>query len=70
VSDRRLRKIVDVFVRDRLVASYPVVAESLAGPTPDDEHFVELVKAQMQGASLYSNEDLAAARFVVRGLLD
>ena len=66
-----MKKIVDVFVRDRLVATYPVVAEQLAGddPTPNDEHFVELVKARMQGAS-YSKEDLAAAKFVVRGLLD
>ena len=55
---------------DRLVASYPVVAEWLAGPTPNDEHFVELVKAQMQGAGSYSKEELAAAKFVVRGLLD
>jgi hypothetical protein len=65
-----VRKIVDVFVRDRLVASYPVVSDPLAGPTPNDEHFVELVKSQMQGAGSYSNEDLAAAKFVVRGLLD
>jgi hypothetical protein len=67
-----MKKIVDVFVRDRLVASYPVVAEQLAGddPTPNDEHFVELVKAQMQGAGSYSKEELAAAKFVVRGLLD
>jgi hypothetical protein len=67
-----MKKIVDVFVMDRLVASYPVVAEWLAGegPTPNDEHFVELVKAQMQGAGSYSKEELAAAKFVVRGLLD
>jgi hypothetical protein len=66
-----MKKIVDVFVRDRLVASYPIAAEPLAGgPTPNDEHFVELMKAQMQGAGSYSKEELAAARFVVRGLLD
>jgi len=65
-----MKKIVDVFVMDRLVASYPIVAEELAGPTPNDEHFVELVKAQMQGASSYSKEELAAAKCVVRGLLD
>jgi hypothetical protein len=51
-------------------ASYPVVAEELAGgPTSNDERFVELVKAQMQGAGSYSKEELAAAKFVVRGLL-
>jgi hypothetical protein len=67
-----MKKIVDVFVMDRLVASYPIVAEELAGegPTPNDEHFVELVQAQMQGAGSYSKEELAAAKFVVRGLLD
>jgi hypothetical protein len=66
-----MKKIVDVFVRDRLVASYPVMAERLArgDPSPNDEHFVELVKSRMQGA-FYSKEDLAAAKFVVRGLLD
>jgi hypothetical protein len=70
VTDRRVRRIVDVFVRDQLVASYPVVAEQPAGPTPNDEYFVELVKAQMQGAGSYSKEDFAAAKFVIRGLLD
>jgi hypothetical protein len=66
-----MKKIVDVFVMDRLVASYPIVAEELAGgPTSNDERFVELVKAQMQGAGSYSKEELAAAKFVVRGLLD
>jgi len=66
-----MKKIVDVFVRDRLVASYPVVvAERVAGHTPNDEHFVELLKAQMQGAGSYSKDDLAAGKFVVRGLLD
>jgi hypothetical protein len=63
---------MDVFVRDRIVASYPVVAEWLAGegPTPNDEHFVALVKAQMQGTGSYSKEELAAAKFVVLGLQD
>jgi hypothetical protein len=66
-----MKKIVDVFVMDRLVASYPIVAEQLAGgPTSNDERFVELVKAKMQGAGSYSKEELAAAKFVVRGLLD
>jgi hypothetical protein len=66
-----MKKIVDVFVMDRLVASYPIVAEELAGgPTPNDERFVELAKAQMQGAGSYSKEELAAAKCVVRGLLD
>ena len=66
-----MKKIVDVFVMDRFVASYLIVAEELAGdPTSNDERFVELVKAQMQGAGSCSKEELAVAKFVVRGLLD
>ena len=65
-----MRKIVDVFVTDRIVASYPVVAELLAGSTLNDEHFVELVKAQMQNSGCYSRDERAAAKFMVRGLQD
>jgi hypothetical protein len=65
-----MKRTVDVFIRDRLVASYPVVTEELAGPTPNDEHFVQLVKLQMRGGGSYSKEDFAAAKFVFRGLLD
>jgi len=61
----------DVFVRDRLVASYPVVVQPLAGaPAPTDGDFVELLRVQMQGTSSCSLEDIAAAKFEVRGLLD
>jgi hypothetical protein len=63
-----MRKIVDVFVRDLLVASYPIVA--VEGPTPNDAHFAELARGQMRAANSYSKEDLAAAKFVVRGMLD
>ena len=62
-----MRKFVDVFVTDRIVASYPVVAERLAGPTLNDEDFVELVKAQMQNSGCYSSDERAAAKFMVRG---
>ncbi|WP_395711062.1 hypothetical protein [Reyranella sp.] len=61
------RKIVDVFLRDRLVASYPVVL------TFDrrviDEDFVDRVKEQMRVGS-FSPDDVAGARFVVRSLHD
>ena len=60
-----MRKIVDVFVTDRIVASYPVTAERLAGPTLNDEHFVELVKAQMQNSDCYSRDERAAPKFMV-----
>jgi len=65
-----MMKIVDVFVTDRIVASYPVVAERLAGPALNDGHFVELVKAQMQNSGCYSRDERAAAKFMVRGLHD
>jgi hypothetical protein len=66
-----MKKIVDVFVMDRLVASYPIVAEEPAGgPTPNDERFVQLVKLQMQGGGSYSKEELAGAKFLVPRLLD
>jgi len=61
------RKIVDVFVRDKLVASYPVVL------TLDrrvmDEDFVERVKDHMLGGSQRA-DDVACARYVVRSALD
>ena len=65
-----MRKIVDVFVTDRIVASYPVVAGRLAGPTLNDQHFVELVKTHMQNSGCYSSEERAVAKFMVRGLQD
>ena len=65
-----MRKIVDVFVTDRIVASYPVVADRLAGPTLNDEYFVDLVKAHMQNSGSYSSDERAAAKFMVRGLQD
>ena len=45
-------------------------AQPLAGPTMSDEHFVELVKAQMQDSGCYSRDERAAAKFMVRGLKD
>jgi hypothetical protein len=61
------RKIVDVFVRDRLVASYPVVLTLERRVM--DEDFVERVKEQMRAGSQRA-DDVACARFVVRSLLD
>ena len=61
------QKIVDVFLRDRLVASYPVVV------TLDrrimDEEFVDQVKERMRGGS-FSPDEVESARFMVRSLLD
>lgn len=61
------QKIVDVFLRDRLVASYPVVL-TLDRPVMDED-FVDRVKEQMRVGS-FSPDDVDCARFVVRSLLD
>ena len=62
-----MRKFVDVFVRDRLVASYPVLLEEV--DRPDDEAFITKVRQQMKMGS-YSSEDLELARFLVRSMPD
>jgi hypothetical protein len=57
-----VRKTVDVFLGDRLVASYRVVLEA---NNPTDQDFIEHIRRYMRRH--YSKEDLAAARFAVRG---
>jgi hypothetical protein len=59
-----VRKIVDVFVRDKLVASYPVIVASLEEPI-SDQHLIEHVKEQMRAGN-YASEDITVARFTVR----
>jgi len=61
----RLRKTVDVFLGDRLVASYPVVLEA---NNPRDQDFIEHIRRYMRRR--YSKDEIAVARFVVRGVLD
>jgi hypothetical protein len=58
-----MRKTVDVYVKDRLVASYPIVVRVVDRPT--DDNFIEGIKQQMR--RYYRSEDIQAARFVVRG---
>jgi hypothetical protein len=58
-----MRKTVDVYLKDRLIASYPVVAKAVDRPT--DDEFVERIKQQMR--SYHRSEDIQVARFVVRG---
>ena len=41
-----MRKTVDVFLKDKLVASYPVVVEAIDRPADDD--FIARVKKQMR----------------------
>ena len=49
-----VRKTVDVFLKDKLVASYPVVVDAIDRPTDDD--FIARVKEQMQ--SYYRSADI------------
>ena len=59
-----MKKIVDVFIKDKLVASYPVVIASPQEPL-SDQHFIERIREQMRAGS-YAPEDIAVARFTVR----
>jgi hypothetical protein len=61
-----VRKTVDVFIRDHLIASYPVVVSE--GDRPEDADYIEQVKSHMRRH--YSREDIAAAKFVVRSMGD
>jgi len=56
-------KIVDVFVRDTLKGSYPVVIEGQGRPAEDE--FVDQVRNGMD-RGFYSADDIKVARFVVR----
>ena len=58
-----MRKTVDVYLKDRLIASFPVATKAIDRLTDDD--FVERTKQQMR--AYYGSEDIQAARFVVRG---
>lgn len=58
-----VRKTVDVFLKDKLVASYLVVVEVIDRPTDDD-----FIAEQMQGH--YSSDDIQSARFLVRSVLE
>ena len=56
-------KIVDVFVRDHLKGSYPVVIECQGIPAEDA--FVDQVRNGMD-RGFYSADDIKVAKFVVR----
>ena len=57
-----MRKLVDVFVLDRLRATYPVTLEEPA--TPEDHDFIDYIRMRMPRT--YTEDEIAAARFVVR----
>jgi hypothetical protein len=58
-----VRKIVDVFVRDTLKGSYPVIVECQGRPAEDE--FIDQVRNGMD-RGFYSADDIKVARFVVR----
>jgi hypothetical protein len=58
-----MRRTVDVFVKDRLRGSYPVVIEGAVDPSDDD--FIDCVRTRLDRGA-YSADDVKAARFVVR----
>lgn len=58
-----MRKIVDVFIRDALKGSYPVVIDRRDRPGEDE--FVDQVRNGLD-RGFYSADDIRVARFVVR----
>ena len=59
-------KVVDVFLRDRLVASYPVILDGL-DVAISEQDFIELARDCM-GENGYPAEDISDAKFSVRGV--
>jgi hypothetical protein len=59
-------KVVDVFLRDRLVVSYPVVLNMLNAAISDQD-FIGLAKESMREDG-YTAEDIAEAKFSVRSV--
>jgi hypothetical protein len=60
-----MRKTVDVFLRDRCIASYPVVVDV---DRPDDDDYTTEIKRYMNRH--YSKREIVAAKFIVRDLLE
>lgn len=58
-----VRKIVDVFIRDTLKGSYPVVIE--CQDRPGEDELVDQVRIGLD-RGFYSADDIEVARFVVR----
>jgi hypothetical protein len=59
-------KVVDVVLRDRLVASYPVVLDRLNAALSEQD-FVGLARDSMRENG-YTAEDVAEAKFSVRSV--
>lgn len=63
-----MTKVVDVFLEDQLVASYPVAFAMLNSPTSEQD-FIELAKDAMREEK-YTTEEVASATFEVRTVLE
>jgi|HubBroStandDraft_3_1064219.scaffolds.fasta_scaffold82530_4 hypothetical protein len=59
-------KVVDVFLRDKLVASYPVAWDMLNSPISDQD-FIGLARDSMREDG-YTAEDIVEAKFSVRSV--
>jgi hypothetical protein len=59
-------KVVDVVLRDRLVASYPVVLDRLNAALSEQD-FIGLARDSMRENG-YTAEDVAEAKFSVRSV--
>jgi hypothetical protein len=59
-------KVVDVFLRDKFVASYPVVWD-LLNVAISDRDFIGLARDSMREDG-YTAEDIAEAKFIVRSV--
>ena len=59
-------KVVDVFLKDGLVASYPVVVDRL-DVAISEQDFIELARSAMLEDG-YAAEDIAEAKFSVRSV--
>jgi len=60
-----MKKVLEDFVRDKLIAAYPVLSEVLRSLSPNDGAFIELVKERIKYLA-YSAVDIKAAKFLVR----
>jgi hypothetical protein len=59
-------KVVDVFLRDKLMASYPVVLNMLNAAISEQD-FIELARDSMREDG-YTAEDIVEAKFGVRSV--
>jgi hypothetical protein len=57
------KRIVDVFLQDRLIASYPFVWREFRTPTPDSE-FIDRAREIMRNRG-FAQAEIAGAKFLV-----